>query len=89
MNSKFAAISLAVGGSHYPTVNSALQQQFGETVVRQVLDRIAQALGQADEQATVADVLTALDRTIREDFGMPEWNPHDELQRIFDGFESE
>lgn len=35
MNERFAEISLAVGGSHYPTVNAALQQRFGEMVVQQ------------------------------------------------------
>jgi hypothetical protein len=35
MNERFAEISLAAGGSHYPNVNAALQQRFGEMVVQQ------------------------------------------------------
>jgi hypothetical protein len=32
---RFAELSLAAGGSHYPNVNAALQQRFGEMVVQQ------------------------------------------------------
>ena len=45
---RFAEISLAAGGSHYPNVNPALQQRFGEMVVQQcckiLTDNVAVAL---------------------------------------------
>ena len=44
MNPKFHSISLAVGGAHYPTVNTNLQQQFGEALVVELLEKVAEKL---------------------------------------------
>ncbi len=89
MNQAFEQISLAAGGSHYPTINSNLQQRFGELVVEQVLGLIQAKLDQAStEQVTV---LTALREQILNTFELewmdPDWDAQTELQKIFDEFE--
>ncbi len=89
MNQAFEQISLAAGGSHYPTINSNLQQRFGELVVEQVLGLIQAKLDQAStEQVTV---LTELREQILNTFEMewmdPDWDAQTELQKIFDEFE--
>ena len=72
MNKKFAEISLAVGGSHYPTVNAHLQQQFGEAVVKQILARIEKEIELAYDQDEpyAAATLEALAIEILDDFDM-------------------
>jgi len=67
MNAKIHAISLAVGGSFYPTVNSELQQKFGETIVLQILDRIVQTQNSVRDPA-VRTVLDQLCDQITKDF---------------------
>ena len=72
MNEKFAQISLAVGGSHYPSINPQLQQQFGEAVVKQILTRIEHEIGLAydQDQPYAAATLEALAIQILDDFDM-------------------
>lgn len=35
MNEVFKKLSLEAGGSHYPSVNPAMQQRFGELIVQE------------------------------------------------------
>lgn len=72
MNEKFAQISLAVGGSHYPSINPQLQQQFGEAVVKQILARIEHEIDLAydQDQPYAAATLEALAIQILDDFDM-------------------
>lgn len=37
MNEIFKQLSLQAGGSHYPTINPALQQKFAELVIKETL----------------------------------------------------
>lgn len=37
MNEIFKQLSLQAGGSHYPTINPALQQKFAELVIEETL----------------------------------------------------
>ena len=92
MNEKFAEISLAVGGSHYPTVNAHLQQQFGEAIVKQILARIEQEFQAAEDQGEMYALATlqALAIQILDDFDMEveeDWDAAAELQKIFDEFD--
>lgn len=92
MNKKFAQISLAVGGSHYPTVNAHLQQQFGEAIVKQMLARIEHEIELAYNQNEpyAAATLEALAIQILDDFDMEieeDWDAAAELQKIFDEFD--
>ena len=72
MNEKFAQISLAVGGSHYPSINPQLQQQFGEAIVKQILARIEKEIELAYDQDEpyAAATLEALAIEILDDFDM-------------------
>jgi hypothetical protein len=38
MNEQFKKLSLMAGGSHYPSINSDLQQQFGELIVQECVE---------------------------------------------------
>lgn len=92
MNEKFAQISLAVGGSHYPSINPQLQQQFGEAIVKQILARIEHEIGLAYDQNEpyAAATLEALAIQILDDFDMEveeDWDAAAELQKIFDEFD--
>lgn len=40
MNEVLQHLSLMAGGSHYPTINPAMQQRFAELIVQAVFDRI-------------------------------------------------
>lgn len=40
MNEVLQHLSLLAGGSHYPTINPAMQQRFAELIVEAVFDRI-------------------------------------------------
>ena len=92
MNEKFAQISLAVGGSHYPSINPQLQQQFGEAVVKHIVNRIEEEIDLALEQqqghtwatlqALVIQILDDFDMEVEED-----WDAAAELQKIFDEFD--
>jgi len=72
MNEKFAEISLAVGGSHYPSINPQLQQKFGEEVVRRVIRRIEDEIDVAFNQGEgyAAATLQALVIEILDDFDL-------------------
>jgi len=72
MNKHFAEISLAVGGSHYPTVNAHLQQRFGEMVVKRIVNRIENEIGIAfdHDEVYAAATLQALVIEILDDFDM-------------------
>jgi hypothetical protein len=72
MNEKFAEISLAVGGSHYPTVNAYLQQQFGEAVVKHIVKRMEEEIDLAleQQQGHTWSTLQALVIQILDDFDM-------------------
>lgn len=87
MNAKFHAISLAVGGAHYPTVNANLQQKFGEAVVTQVLDKIIRTAESHNNPETVK-ILETLCGQILADFDMPSIQTND-MARICEGLESE
>lgn len=90
MNQVFEKISLAAGGSHYPTINSALQQKFGELVVQQIIDCIHRRMesSQAPNDATVLSELKEdILRTFELEWSDPDWDPAAELQKIFDEFD--
>lgn len=72
MNKKFAEISLAVGGSHYPSINPQLQQRFGEEVVKRIVNRIENEIDIAFKQneAYATATLQALVIEILDDFDM-------------------
>lgn len=72
MNPKFAEISLAIGGSHYPSINPELQQRFGEAVVKRVVERIERECEEADAQGELYALaaLQALALGILDDFDM-------------------
>lgn len=72
MNKKFAEISLAVGGSHYPSINPQLQQRFGEEVVKRIVNRIENEINIAFNQDEVyaAATLQALVIEILDDFDL-------------------
>jgi hypothetical protein len=50
MNDTFKNFSLMAGGSHYPAINPAVQQQFGEAIVRHILKRLEEQANLAFEQ---------------------------------------
>lgn len=54
-------LSLLAGGSHYPTINPQLQQQFGDLVV----DEALYVIDMLPESATLEDAV----RAIRGHFG--------------------
>jgi len=89
MNQAFEQISLAAGGSHYPTINPNLQQRFGELVVEQVLGLIQAKLDQSStEQVTVlTDLREQILNTFELEWMDPDWDAQTELQKIFDEFE--
>jgi hypothetical protein len=74
MNQQFKQISLAVGGSHYPSINPQLQQRFGEEVVKRIVNRIEneidiafnqnEAYATATLQALVIEILNDFDLEI-------------------------
>lgn len=72
MNKKFAEISLAVGGSHYPSINPQLQQRFGEEVVKRIVNRIENEIDIAFNQNEVyaTATLQALVIEILNDFDL-------------------
>lgn len=72
MNKKFAEISLAVGGSHYPSINPQLQQRFGEAVVKRIVNRIENEIDIAfnQDEAYAAATLQALVIEILDDFDL-------------------
>ena len=72
MNEKFKQFSLEAGGSHYPTINPQLQQQFGEAIVKQILARIEKEIELAYDQDEpyAAATLEALAIEILDDFDM-------------------
>lgn len=90
MNKIFERISLAAGGSHYPTINPDLQQKFGELIVQQVMDCIQRRIDSSASplEATALcelqdDVLAAFELEWMD----PEWDAEAELQKIFDEFD--
>lgn len=94
MNERFKHLSLMAGGAHYPTVNPALQQKFGESIVLHCLERMEQEIAHAYEVEDIATAATlqALALTILDDFDMevPEdddWDAEGELQKIIDEFD--
>ncbi len=72
MNDMFKNFSLMAGGSHYPTINPALQQQFGEAIVKHILDKIEKEIDQAyrQEEHYAMSTLQALAMEILDDFDM-------------------
>ena len=72
MNEIFKKLSLEAGGSHYPTINPQLQQQFGEAIVKQILARIEKEIELAYDQDEpyAAATLEALAIEILDDFDM-------------------
>lgn len=72
MNEAFKQLSLMAGGSHYPTVNPAMQQQFGESIVLRILERIEAEIEHAYEVEDIgtAATLQALAIEILDDFDM-------------------
>lgn len=72
MNEKFKQLSLMAGGAHYPTINPNMQQQFGELIVRKIVERIEAEMNLAWEQEEVyaGATLSALVLTILDDFDM-------------------
>jgi hypothetical protein len=42
MNEKIKQLSLQAGGSHYPAINSELQQKFAELIIRECIEVIKQ-----------------------------------------------
>ena len=93
MNETFKQLSLLAGGSHYPTINPNLQQQFGELIVRKIVERIEAEMNLAwDQNETYAGAtLSALVLTILDDFDMAmpddDWDAEEELQKIVDEFD--
>jgi hypothetical protein len=77
MNQQFKQISLAVGGSHYPSINPQLQQRFGEEVVKRIVNRIENEIdiafnqnevyATATLQALVIEILNDFDLEIFDD----------------------
>ena len=72
MNQQFKQISLAVGGSHYPSINPQLQQRFGEEVVKRIVNRIENEIDIAFNQNEVyaTATLQALAIEILNDFDL-------------------
>ena len=72
MNKLFEEFSLAVGGSHYPTINSDMQQKFGEAIVKHIVKKIDQEaeIAHAQHQAWTQSVLLSLSLDILDDFEM-------------------
>jgi hypothetical protein len=72
MNQQFKQISLAVGGSHYPSINPQLQQRFGEEVVKRIVNRIENEIDIAFNQNEVyaTATLQALVIEILNDFDL-------------------
>jgi hypothetical protein len=89
MNQTFEQISLAAGGSHYPTINSNLQQRFGELIVEQVLALIQAKLDQssADQASALTELREQILNTFELEWMDPDWDAKTELQKIFDEFE--
>jgi hypothetical protein len=89
MNQAFKQISLAAGGSHYPTINSNLQQRFGELIVEQVLALIQAKLDQlsADQASALTELREQILHTFELEWMDPDWDAQTELQKIFDEFE--
>lgn len=52
MNEIFKQLSLQAGGSHYPTINPQLQQQFGELIVRECIDIVEDAVLHCEPAST-------------------------------------
>lgn len=90
MNKIFEQISLAAGGSHYPTINPDLQQKFGELIVQQVIDCIQRKINNSASPLE-ATALSELQEEILAALGLewmdPAWDPEAELQKIFDEFD--
>ena len=72
MNKLFSELSLLAGGSHYPTINPDMQQQFGESIVLKILERIEAEIEHAYEVEDIATgaILQALAIQILDDFDM-------------------
>jgi hypothetical protein len=94
MNKRFAEISLAVGGSHYPSINSHLQQKFGEAIVQHIAAKLNEeaTLAFEQQQGHTWATLQALVIQILDDFDMElppgdDWDAAAELQKIFDEFD--
>jgi hypothetical protein len=93
MNETFKQLSLLAGGAHYPTINPNLQQQFGELIVRKIVERIEAETNLAWEQNEIyaGAALSSLSLQILEDFDMvipdEDWDAEAELQKIFDEFD--
>ena len=93
MNETFKQLSLLAGGAHYPTINPNLQQQFGELIVRKIVERIEKEIDTAwdQEQIYATSTLQALVLEILDDFDMEMPNDDsdlvEELHRLKDEFE--
>ena len=90
MNPVFEQISLAAGGSHYPTINPDLQQRFGELVIDRVIECIgAKIIAAASpmEATVLGELRDEVLRTFELNGLDSEWDPAAELQRIIDEFD--
>ena len=72
MRKTFKELSLLAGGAHYPTINPNMQQQFGELIVRRIVERIEQEadLAYKQDQPYAGATLNALLLEILDDFDM-------------------
>lgn len=72
MNKLIKGLSLAAGGSHYPTINPHLQRRFAELIVEHIVRRINNEIDLATEQEQVyaAGALQVLAQQISQDFGI-------------------
>lgn len=90
MNKIFQDLSLAAGGSHYPTINPDLQQRFGELIIDKVLDIVHVKIEASHLPVEVA-ALSELKQQILDQFELqwmdPDWDAEAELQKIFDEFD--
>lgn len=55
MNKKLKELSLEAGGSHYPSINTPMQEKFAELIIAECIEAVKQ---------TKAHALTTYDRDI-------------------------
>ena len=94
MNAAFEKISLAAGGSHYPTINPDLQQRFGESIVHQICALVIKQIETAidNNNSELAQSLHVVHDQILAEFDLvpdtdDDWDAEAELQKIFDEYD--
>jgi hypothetical protein len=55
MNKKLKELSLQAGGSHYPTINTAMQEKFAELIINECIEAV---------KNTKAHALTTYDKDL-------------------------